>query len=118
MPKRKTKAIKKIKRAPPGRPAAPRKIARSKSARSKPPASKPAPISQPSAATFTQEYREYLERYRMKGKGRLRLSPVDFEKCDNELIDLLTIQADIGALPDEGIVRLQELEYLLLDGES
>ena len=117
MPKRKTKAIKKIKRAQSARPAASRKIARSKAARSKPPAPKPIRIPKPSPATFTQEYREYLERYRKKGRGRLRLSPGDFEKCDNELIDLLTIQADIGALPDEGVVRLQELEYLLLDGE-
>ncbi len=105
MPKRKP-AGKSKKKAPVRKP--PRK-----------PVPKPTPprAAPPAPAKYTQEYREYLDRYRYVGKGRPKLSPVEFDKLDNELIDLLTIQSEIGALSDEQVVRMQELEYLLLDNE-
>ncbi|MBI3741244.1 MAG: hypothetical protein HY257_05755 [Chloroflexi bacterium] len=71
----------------------------------------------PPAKPATEEYRDYLDRYRLSGKGRPRLNPTEFEKMDNELIDILTIQTEVGALADEQIVRLQELEYLLLESD-
>jgi hypothetical protein len=102
-----------------GKPArAPRRAA--KPARSKPArlSGKPARPAPAASEEYTQEYREYLERHALTGHGRPRLRPAEFEKLDNELIDLLTIQSDIGALSDDQVVRLQELEYLLLESES
>ncbi len=76
---------------------------------------------QPSVASkenYTEEYSEYLERYEVYGEGRPRLTPSEFERLDEELIDLLALEADQGVLNDEQIVRLQELEFLLLDSEQ
>ncbi len=106
----------------PARSKAPRARVSTQPARSKAPrAPAPTPPARPAPADaekYTQEYREYLERYVIMGRGRPRLSPAEFEKLDNELIDLLTIQSDIGALSDDQVVRLQELEFLLLESES
>jgi hypothetical protein len=66
----------------------------------------------------TEEYAEYLERYGLYGEGRPRLSPSEFERLDEELLDLLALETEQGVLNDEQIVRLQELEYLLLDSEQ
>jgi hypothetical protein len=71
----------------------------------------------PKEPAYSPEYREYLERYEMAGADRPRLSPREFDRLDDELLDLLALEAEIG-LDDEQIVRLQELEYLLLDSES
>ncbi len=138
MPKRKTFKAK-SKKKPARRSAAPaiRKpgARRAASAKRKPvarraalPKRKPAPrAAAPKSAAlaapvaierYTEEYREYLTRYALMGRGRPRLDPGDFEKFDNELIDLLTIQGEIGALSDEQVVRLQELEFLLLDTDQ
>lgn len=67
---------------------------------------------------YTEEYSDYLERYELYGEGRPRLSPSEFERLDEELIDLLALEADQGVLNDDQIVRLQELEFLLLDSEQ
>lgn len=77
--------------------------------------------SHPTAApkeNYTEEYSEYLERYELYGEGRPRLTPSEFERLDEELIDLLALEADQGVLNDDQIVRLQELEFLLLDSEQ
>jgi hypothetical protein len=66
---------------------------------------------------YTDEYVEYLERYELYGAGRRRLSPAEFDRLDDEMLDLLALEAEHG-LNDEQIVRLQELEYLLLDSEQ
>ena len=65
----------------------------------------------------SDEYRDYLQRYKMTGAGRPRLSPGEFDRLDDELLDLLALETEIG-LDDEQIIRLQELEYLLLDSEQ
>ena len=65
----------------------------------------------------TAEYAEYLERYEMYGEGRPLFSPADFERSDDELLDLLALESERG-LDDEQIIRLQELEFLLLDSEQ
>ncbi|MCL5950799.1 MAG: hypothetical protein M1132_03600 [Chloroflexi bacterium] len=67
---------------------------------------------------YNEEYAEYLERYELYGEGRARLSPGDFDRLDEEMLDLLALEAEQGPLSDEQIVRLQELEYLLLDTEQ
>lgn len=67
---------------------------------------------------YTEEYSDYLERYELYGEGRPRLTPSEFERLDEELIDLLALEADQGVLNDDQIVRMQELEFLLLDSEQ
>lgn len=64
---------------------------------------------------YSDEYVEYLERHELFGEGRQRLSPSEFDRLDDEMLDLLALEIEQGALTDEQIVRLQELEYLLLD---
>ncbi len=66
---------------------------------------------------YSEEYAEYLERYELYGEGRPRLSQADFDRYDDELLDLLALEAEHG-LNDDQIVRLQELEFLLLDSEQ
>ena len=87
-------------------------IARKPLAQKSAPARKPAPPQE----SFTAEYREYLDRYEVSGAGRPRLTPSEFYRLDEELLDLLALEAERG-LNDEQVVRLQELEYLLLDSE-
>ncbi len=82
----------------------------------KPAARAVAPARGPKPA-YTEEYADYLQRYAMYGMGRPHLSPADFDRLDDEMLDLLGIQAEMG-LNDEQIVRLQELEFLLLDAEQ
>ncbi len=66
-------------------------------------------------AQWSPEYEEYLERYELLGEGRPRLSPKEFDKYDDELLDLLELSN--GELTDDQIVRIEELEYLLIDSE-
>jgi hypothetical protein len=66
---------------------------------------------------YSEEYVEYLERYALYGTGRPHLSPAEFDRLDDEMLDLLALESEVG-LNDEQIVRMQELEYLLLDSES
>jgi hypothetical protein len=77
---------------------------------------KPAPA-RASKPAYSEEYAEYLERYALYGAGRPRLSPAEFDRLDDEMLDLLGLESEIG-LNDEQIVRVQELEYLLLDSEQ
>ncbi len=79
-------------------------------------ASAPRPAAAPKE-NYTEEYSDYLERYELYGEGRPRLTPSEFERLDEELIDLLALEADQGVLNDDQIVRMQELEFLLLDSE-
>jgi hypothetical protein len=66
-------------------------------------------------AQLTPEYGEYLERYAEFGEGRPRLSPDEYDRLDDELLELLDLSGH--ELSDEQIIRLQELEFLLLDTE-
>jgi len=99
------------------KPAAKKSPARTP-ARKPPVARKPAPAkkSAPPKEKFTDEYRDYLERYHLTGEGRPRLTPGEFERLDEEMLELLERQAE-GRLDDEQLIRIQELEYLLLDDE-
>lgn len=64
---------------------------------------------------LSPEYAEYLERYGEFGEGRPRLSPEEFDRLDDELLVLLDLSGH--ELNDDQIVRIQELEYLLIDSE-
>ena len=61
------------------------------------------------------EYREYEKRYNELGEDRPKLSPEEFDLLDDELLELLALDDD--EMTDEQIVRIQELEYLLIDAE-
>ncbi|MBM3128271.1 MAG: hypothetical protein FJ009_06475 [Chloroflexi bacterium] len=105
MPKAKQPVKRKTK---PSKPAAKKKITKPRVARPAQPAREPA---------YSPEYRDYLERYELAGADRPRLSPKDFDRLDDELLDLLALDLEMG-LDDEQTIRLRELEYLLLDAEQ
>jgi hypothetical protein len=67
-----------------------------------------------SPAKSSPEYREYLDRYAFLGEDRPKLSFDEFEKLDDELLDLLAM----NRLDDDQAIRKQELEYLLIDSEE
>ncbi len=69
------------------------------------------------SASYDEEYAEYLERHEMYGEDRPRLSPSEFNRLDDELLDLLA-EAEEGPLSDDQAIRLHELEFLLLDEQS
>lgn len=69
----------------------------------------------PSSKQGSPEYQEYLRRYEILGEDRPKLSPAEFEQLDDELLELLA--RDSEDLTDEQIVRIQELEFLLIDSE-
>ena len=77
----------------------------------------PVKVKLPQEPIYSAEYREYLQRYALAGAGRPRLSSKEFDELDDELLDLLALESEVG-LDDEQIIRLQELEYLLLDAEQ
>ena len=66
--------------------------------------------------TYSEEYAGYLERHALFGAGHPRLSSDEFDRLDDEMLDLLDLEFKTG-LNDEQIIRLQELEFLLLDSE-
>ncbi len=69
------------------------------------------------AAPVSPDYAEYLKRYRLEGEGRPRLSAKEFDRLDDEYLELLDLDLDSG-LDDEQTIRLQELEYLLLESDQ
>lgn len=84
------------------------------------PAAKKIAARQPIAAkkqNYSEEYTEYLERYELYGAGRPRLNPTEFDRLDDELLDLLAQEME-HKLDDDQIIRVKELEYLLLDSEQ
>ncbi len=76
-----------------------------------------APVQSTKKENYSEEYTEYLERYALYGEGRPRLSPAEFDRLDDELLDLLAQEMERG-LDDEQVIRLKELEFLLLDSEQ
>lgn len=67
--------------------------------------------------TYTAEYRDYLQRYKIAGDDRPFLDPKEFDQLDDEYLDLLAAELEFG-LDDEQVIRLRELEYLLLESEE
>ncbi len=66
-------------------------------------------------STVAPEYRAYEKRYAELGEDRPKLTPEEFEEYDDELLELLAL-AD-KKMTDDQIVRIQELEFLLIDAE-
>ncbi len=67
------------------------------------------------AANLSPEYRDYLKRHAEMGEDRPKLTPAEFEEYEDELLDLLALNDK--SMTDDQIVRIQELEYLLIDAE-
>ncbi len=102
---------------PKAKPSTKKKTTKTKpTARQATPAKK-STVSAPPRAAYSEEYVEYLERHALYGTGRPRLSQSEFDRLDDEMLDLLGLESETG-LNDDQIVRLQELEYLLLDSEQ
>lgn len=76
---------------------------------------KSAKTTKPRRTTTSPEYRAYEKRYLELGEDRPKLSPEEFDALDDELLELLALDDD--DMTDEQIVRIQELEYLLIDAE-
>lgn len=66
----------------------------------------------------TPEYKAYLGRLAKHGDDHPKLSPAEFDKFDDEYLDLLDQETEFGKLSDEASVRKQELEFLLLENEE
>lgn len=66
----------------------------------------------------TPEYKAYLKRLAKYGDEHPRLSPAEFDKLDDEYLDLLDQGTEFGMLSDEASIRKQELEFLLLENEK
>jgi len=64
------------------------------------------------------DYRDYLERYEFFGEGRRKLSQEEYDRLDDELLELLALQADGWQLTLEQDERLRELELLLILDET
>lgn len=64
---------------------------------------------------YSPEYRQYLKRHTEMGEDRPKLTPEEFESFEDELLDLLALNDK--SMTDDEIVRIQELEYLLIDAE-
>jgi hypothetical protein len=67
------------------------------------------------SAAGSPEYREYEKRHAELGQDRPKLTPEEFEEYDDELLELLAL--DDRMMTDDQIVRIQELEFLLIDAE-
>lgn len=63
---------------------------------------------------YNEEYRKYLERYEIMGEGRPKLSPEEYDCLDDEILDLLALEAETGNLSPQQEERYQELLYLLI----
>jgi hypothetical protein len=68
-----------------------------------------------STGNVSPEYRKYLKRHAEIGEERQKLTPAEFEQFEDELLDLLAL--DDETMSDDQIVRIQELEFLLIDAE-
>ena len=64
--------------------------------------------------SYSEEYASYLERYTLFGKDRPRLSPEEFDRLDDELLDLLALDAEGQELTEDQEERYLELMYLLV----
>ena len=64
--------------------------------------------------SYSEEYASYLERYGLFGEDRPRLSPEEFERLDDELLDLLALDAEGRELTEDQEERYLELMYLLV----
>jgi hypothetical protein len=64
--------------------------------------------------SYSEEYASYLERYELSGEGQPKLSPEEFDRLDDELLDLLALDAEGQELTEDQEERYLELMYLLV----
>ncbi|TEU14606.1 MAG: hypothetical protein E3J21_15480 [Anaerolineales bacterium] len=63
---------------------------------------------------YSEEYASYLERYELFSEGQPKLSPEEFDRLDDELLDLLALDAEGQELTEDQEERYLELMYLLV----
>jgi hypothetical protein len=63
---------------------------------------------------YSEEYASYLERYRLFSEGQPKLSPEEFDRLDDELLDLLALDVEGEELTEDQEERYLELMYLLV----
>jgi hypothetical protein len=66
---------------------------------------------------YSEDYVSYLERYELFGQGRPKLSPEEFDRLDDELLDILALDAEGEELTEDQEERYLELMYLLVAEE-
>jgi hypothetical protein len=64
--------------------------------------------------SYSEEYASYLERYGLFSEGQPKLSPEEFDRLDDELLDLLALDAEGQELTEDQEERYLELMYLLV----
>jgi hypothetical protein len=63
---------------------------------------------------YSEEYASYLERYELLAEGQPKLSPEEFERLDDELLEILALDAEGQELTEDQEERYLELMYLLV----
>ena len=63
---------------------------------------------------YSEEYASYLERYELFSEGQPMLSLEEFDHLDDELLDLLALDAEGQELTEDQEERYLELMYLLV----
>ena len=64
--------------------------------------------------SYSEEYASYLGRYELLSEGQPMLSPEEFDRLDDELLDLLALDAEGQELTEDQEERYLELMYLLV----
>jgi hypothetical protein len=67
--------------------------------------------------SYSEEYASYLERYELFAEDQPKLNPEQFDSLDDELLDLLALDADGQELTEDQEERYLELMYLLVAEE-
>lgn len=71
-------------------------------------------MSSKSSDVYDYYYENYLLLYNLYGKGRPRISREEFQKLDEELMQIVA-RSDGGELEKADITRVKDIEYLLMD---
>lgn len=67
-----------------------------------------------SSDVYDYYYENYLILYNLYGRGRPRVTREQYEQLDTELMDLVS-QADGSDLDHTQILRVRDIEYMLMD---
>lgn len=67
-----------------------------------------------SSDVYDYYYENYLILYNLYGRGRPRVTREQYEELDAELMQIVA-QAETGELRHPQIVRVRDIEYILMD---
>ena len=67
-----------------------------------------------SSDVYDYYYENYLILYNLYGRGRPRVTREEYEQLDSELMQIVG-QAELGDLSHPQIVRVRDIEYVLMD---